>query len=152
MYFIVIIRRRMGKMFYALIILAALIVLGVIGAIVWYFYMKIRSRTVPSNEALIVNGPNLGEEQKEKNIYRDDQGRYMKVNRGGGHRLKMFQTGTRVSLISFQLAIKTAKVCTQQGVGIYGEAVATLKVHDTLSGVVNYAEQCIGKCQYDPYH
>lgn len=142
----------MGKMFYALIILAALIVLGVIGAIVWYFYMKIRYRTVPSNEALIVTGPNLGDEKKEKNIYRDDQGRYMKVIRGGGHRLKMFQTGTRVSLISFQLEIKTPKVYTQQGVGIYGEAVATLKVSDTLQGIVKYAEQFLGKSQKDISH
>lgn len=139
-------------MFYALIGLGLLVVLIVLAAIVWYFYMKIRYRTVPSNEALIVTGPNLGDEEKEKNIYRDDQGRYMKVIRGGGHRLRMFQTGTRVSLISFQLEIETPKVYTQQGVGIYGEAVATLKVSDTLQGIVKYAEQFLGKSQKDISH
>src|SRR5699024_12493251 len=97
-------------------------------------------------------GPNLGDEKKEKNIYRDDQGRYMKVIRGGGHRLKMFQTGTRVSLISFQLEIKTPKVYTQQGVGIYGEAVATLKVSDTLQGIVKYVEQFLVKSHKDILH
>src|SRR5690625_3105207 len=104
-------------------------------------YMKLLYRKVPTNEALIVTVPNLGEEKKEKNIYRDDQGRYMKVIRGGGHRLRMFQTGTKVSLKSFQLEIKTPKVYTQQGVGIYGEAVATLKVSDTLEGIVKRSEE-----------
>jgi flotillin len=139
-------------LFYVLTGLIVIVILSVIGSIVWYFYMKIRYRTVPSNEALIVTGPNLGDEKKEKNIYRDDQGRYMKVIRGGGHRLRMFQTGTRVSLKSFQLEIKTPKVYTQQGVGIYGEAVATLKVSDTLQGIVKYAEQFLGKSQKDISH
>ncbi len=100
--------------------------------------MKARYRTVPSNEALIVTGPNLGDETKETNIYKDDQGRYMKVIRGGGHRLKLFQTGTRVSLKSFQLQISTPKVYTLEGVGIYGQAVATVKVADDLDGIVKY--------------
>src|SRR5699024_12076399 len=100
--------------------------LFVAGVIVWYFYMKLRYRTVPSNEALIVTGPNLGNEEKEKNIHKDDQGRYMKVIRGGGHRLRMFQTGTRVSLKSLQLKIETPKVITKQGIGIYGKEVAKI--------------------------
>src|SRR5690625_968526 len=140
-------------MFYAIVAsLIAIIFISLIGSLIWYVYMKLRYRTVPSNEALIVTGPNLGDEKKEKNIYRDDQGRYMKVIRGGGHRLRMFQTGTKVSLKSFQLEIKTPKVYTQQGVGIYGEAVATLKVSDTLEGIVKYAEQFLGKNQKDISH
>lgn len=129
-----------------------LIALGVVASIVWYFYMKVRYKTVPSNEALIVTGTKLGDETKETNIYKDDQGRYMKVIRGGGHRLKMFQTGTKVSLKSFQLDIQTPKVYTQQGVGIYGEAVATVKVSDTLEGIVKYAEQFLGKKQGEIEH
>src|SRR5690625_2687049 len=140
-------------MFYAIVAsLIAIIFISLIGSLIWYVYMKLRYRTVPSNEALIVTGPNLGDEKKEKNIYRDDQGRYMKVIRGGGHRLRMFQTGTKVSLKSFQLEIKTPKVYTQQGVGIYGEAVATLKVSDTLQGIVKYAEQFLGKKQKEISH
>lgn len=114
--------------------------------------MKARYRTVPSNEALIVTGPNLGDVDRETNIYKDDQGRYMKVIRGGGHRLRMFQTGTKVSLKSFQLQIKTPKVYTKEGVGIYGQAVATVKVADTLDGIVKYAEQFLGKDQEDIEH
>lgn len=127
------------------LLIALLIVIGM----VWYSYMKVRYRTVPSNEALIVTGPNLGDPGKDASIYKDDQGRYMKVIRGGGHRLRMFQTGTRVSLKSFQLHLTTPKVYTQQGVGIYGEAVATVKVADTLQGIVKYAEQFLGKKQKD---
>lgn len=128
-------------------VIAVVLIVGLIiaGAFGWYIFMKARYRTVQSNEALIVTGPNLGDEKKEPNIYKDDQGRYMKVIRGGGHRLKMFQTGTRVSLTSFQLHIKTPKVYTAEGVGIYGEAVATIKVADKLEGIVKYAEQFLGK-------
>ncbi|MFC3418731.1 flotillin family protein [Salinicoccus hispanicus] len=134
------------------IILGAILVLIIGAGIAWYFYMKVRYRTVPSNEALIVTGPNLGDEAKETNIYKDDQGRYMKVIRGGGHRLRLFQTGTKVSLKSFQLKIETPKVYTKEGVGIYGQAVATVKVADDLEGIVKYAEQFLGKDQNDIEH
>lgn len=135
-----------------LLIVVAIIALIIIGAIGWYLFMKARYRTVPSNEALIVTGPNLGDDTKETNIYKDDQGRYMKVIRGGGHRLKLFQTGTKVSLKSFQLQISTPKVYTLEGVGIYGQAVATVKVADDLDGIVKYAEQFLGKDQDDIEH
>ncbi|WP_411843117.1 flotillin family protein [Salinicoccus sp. HZC-1] len=137
-----------GTLLTILVIIAAIIA-GIIG---WYLFMKARYRTVPSNEALIVTGPNLGDEAKETNIYKDDQGRYMKVIRGGGHRLRMFQTGTKVSLKSFQLQISTPKVYTLEGVGIYGQAVATVKVADDLDGIVKYAEQFLGKDQKDVEH
>ncbi|SDK71109.1 flotillin family protein [Lacicoccus qingdaonensis] len=135
-----------------LLVIIAIVAVLIIGAIGWYLFMKARYRTVPSNEALIVTGPNLGDETKETNIYKDDQGRYMKVIRGGGHRLKLFQTGTRVSLKSFQLQISTPKVYTLEGVGIYGQAVATVKVADDLDGIVKYAEQFLGKDQDDIEH
>lgn len=135
-----------------LLAIIAVIAVLIIAAVGWYLFMKARYRTVPSNEALIVTGPNLGDETKETNIYKDDQGRYMKVIRGGGHRLKLFQTGTRVSLKSFQLQISTPKVYTLEGVGIYGQAVATVKVADDLDGIVKYAEQFLGKDQDDIEH
>lgn len=56
----------------ALIIVFILIGVLLIGGIGWYLFMKARYRTVPSNEALIITGPNLGDEKKESNIYRDD--------------------------------------------------------------------------------
>ncbi len=142
----------MFKLTGTLIAVIAIILIAIIAAVGWYIFMKARYRTVPSNEALIVTGPNLGDEAKETNIYKDDQGRYMKVIRGGGHRLKMFQTGTKVSLKSFQLQISTPKVYTLEGVGIYGQAVATVKVADDLDGIVKYAEQFLGKEQEEIEH
>lgn len=132
-----------------ILIIIGIIALIAIGGVGWYIFMKARYRTVPSNEALIVTGPNLGDEKKETNIYKDDQGRYLKVVRGGGVRLRMFQTGTRVSLTAFQLHISTPKVYTSEGVGIRGKAVAQIKVADDLDGIVKYAEQFLGKAQDD---
>src|SRR5699024_11037587 len=43
-------------------------------------------------------------------------------------------------------------VYTLQGIGIFGEAVATVKVSDTLEGIVKYAEQFLGKKQKDIEH
>lgn len=68
-----------------------LIVLGVVASVGWYFFMKLRFKTVRSNEALIITGPNLGNPDKDPSIYKDNEGRYMKVIRGGGTRLRLFQ-------------------------------------------------------------
>lgn len=128
-------------------VLIPLLILAAIGFVVWYFYMKLRFKTVSSNEALIVTGTNLGNPEKEKNIVKDDSGRYLKVIRGGGHRLRMFQQAEKISLQSFQLNLTTPKVYTSEGVGVYGEAVATIKVSDSIDGIVQYAEQFLGKKQ-----
>lgn len=128
-------------------VLIPLLILAAIGFVVWYFYMKLRFKTVSSNEALIVTGTNLGNPEKEKNIVKDDSGRYLKIIRGGGHRLRMFQQAEKISLQSFQLNLTTPKVYTSEGVGVYGEAVATIKVSDSIDGIVQYAEQFLGKKQ-----
>ncbi|MFS0749480.1 flotillin family protein [Oceanobacillus sp. 1P07AA] len=128
-------------------ILLALLGLAIIGGIVWFIYMKLRYKTVPSNVALIITGPKLGDPEKERNIFQDDQGRYMKVIRGGGHRLRMFQTSTPVPLTAFQLQITSPTVHTLKGVPIEAEAVAMLKVADSLEGIARYAEQFLGKDQ-----
>lgn len=131
------------------LIIGVIIVLGVIASIGWYFYMKVRFKTASSNEALIITGPNLGDEKTEKNIYKDNEGRYMKVIRGGGHRLRMFQKAETVPLQSFQLYIQTPKVYTQHGVGVYANATASVTVAETLEGIVKYAEQFLGKVSED---
>lgn len=136
----------MSTFFIALIpILIVLVILGVGGYVGWYFFMKLRLKTVSSNEVGIVTGTKLGDPTKEKNIVKDESGRYMKVIRGGGHRLKMFQSFDRISLTSFQLKLVTPKVYGSQGVGVYGEAVATVKPADDIDGIVRYAEQFLGK-------
>lgn len=130
-----------------LFVVIPLLVLSVIGYVAWYFYMKLRFKTVSSNEAGIITGVNLGDPAKEANIVKDENGRYMKIIRGGGHRLKMFQSFDRVSLKSFQLKLSTPKVYTAEGVGVYGQAIATIKISEELAGIVQYAEQFLGKKQ-----
>lgn len=134
-------------MFKLLFVLVPILVLALVGFIVWYFYMKLRFKTVSSNEALIITGTNLGNPDKERNVVKDDSGRYMKIIRGGGHRLRMFQSSDKISLKSFQLKLDTPKVYTSEGVGIYGQAVATIKVSDKKEGLIQYAEQFLGKKQ-----
>lgn len=131
-------------------IITLIIVLLVIAALAgagYFFWMKIRYRTAKSNEALIITGPKLGDPEKDTNIFTDEEGRSMKIIRGGGYRLKRFQTSTPVSLTSFQLKLSTPRVYTIAGVPIVADAVAMVKVADTLNGIANYAEQFLGKEQ-----
>ncbi|SDJ11724.1 flotillin family protein [Salimicrobium halophilum] len=130
-----------------LFIVIPILVIAAIIAVVGFFWLKLRYRTAKSNEALIITGPKLGDPDKETNIFTDDEGRSMKIIRGGGYRLKMFQTSTPVNLTSFQLKLETPKVYTNGGVPIVADAVAMIKVADSLKGIANYAEQFLGKEQ-----
>ncbi len=130
-----------------LIFLIPILVIAAIGGVVYYFWVKIRYRTARSNQALIITGPKLGDPEKETNIFTDDEGRSMKIIRGGGYRLRRFQTATPVNLTSFQLKLTTPRVYTNGGVPIVADAVAMVKVADSLNGIANYAEQFLGKDQ-----
>ena len=130
-------------------IIFLIVVLGVAAAagVGYFFWVKIRYRTAKSNQALIITGPKLGDPEKDTNIFTDDEGRSMKIIRGGGYRLRRFQTSTPVNLTSFQLKLATPRVYTNGGVPIVADAVAMVKVADTLNGIANYAEQFLGKDQ-----
>ncbi|ANU11997.1 epidermal surface antigen [Planococcus antarcticus DSM 14505] len=128
-------------------VIIALVIIAAIVGIGYFFWMKIRYRTAKSNEALIITGPKLGDPSKDTNIFNDDEGRSMKIIRGGGYLLRRFQTSTPVSLTSFQLKLATPRVYTNAGVPIVADAVAMVKVADTLNGIANYAEQFLGKEQ-----
>ncbi|KAA0548980.1 flotillin family protein [Bacillus sp. BGMRC 2118] len=130
-----------------LMFLIPVLVLAGIGGIFWWFYMKLRYKTAKSNQALIIAGPKLGNPDKETNIFTDEEGRSMKIIRGGGHLLRMHQTHTPVDLTSFQLKLTTPRVYTSGGVPIVADAVAMVKVADTLKGIAIYAEQFLGKKQ-----
>jgi flotillin len=127
-------------------LIPVLIVAAIVG-IGYYFWMRFRYRTAKSNQALIITGPKLGDPEKETNIFTDQEGRSMKIIRGGGYRLRRFQTSTPVNLTSFQLKLSTPRVYTNGGVPIVADAVAMVKVADTLNGIANYAEQFLGKNQ-----
>ncbi len=129
------------------VFLIPVLVIAAIVGIAYYFWMRFRYRTAKSNQALIITGPKLGDPEKESNIFTDQEGRSMKIIRGGGYRLRRFQTSTPVNLTSFQLKLSTPRVYTNGGVPIVAHAVAMVKVADTLNGIANYAEQFLGKDQ-----
>ncbi|KIL50858.1 flotillin family protein [Jeotgalibacillus campisalis] len=133
------------EMLQALTIIVPILVILAIAGVVVFIYYKIRYRTARSNQALIITGPKLGDTEKETNIFTDLEGRSMKIIRGGGHLLRMHQTATPVELTSFQLKLTTPRVYTNGGVPIVADAVAMVKVADTLKGIANYAEQFLGK-------
>ena len=130
-----------------LIFLIPIVVLAAIASIGYFFWYKIRYKTARSNQALIIAGPKLGDPEKETNIFNDNEGRSIKIIRGGGHLLKMHQTATPVDLTSFQLKLRTPRVFTNGGVPIIADAVAMVTVADTLKGIAIYAEQFLGKKQ-----
>ncbi|NMH69243.1 flotillin family protein [Bacillus sp. RO3] len=129
------------------VFLIPVLVIAAIVGVAYYFWMRFRYRTARSNQALIITGPKLGDPEKETNIFTDQEGRSMKIIRGGGYRLRRFQTSTPVNLTSFQLKLSTPRVYTNGGVPIVADAVAMVKVADTLNGIANYAEQFLGKDQ-----
>lgn len=123
------------------IVIPVLVVAAIVGGLAFIYY-KIRYRTAKSNQALIITGPGLG---KDSNVFTDDEGRSIKIIRGGGHLLRINQTATPVDLTSFQLKMVTPKVYTNGGVPIIADAVATVTVAGTLKGIAIYAEQFLGK-------
>ncbi|WP_458412964.1 flotillin family protein [Schinkia sp. CFF1] len=125
------------------IILFILLVGGGVG----FFIFKKRYRTASSNQALIITGPNLGNPENDQRIFEDENGRSLKIIRGGGIRLRMFQTCTPVDLNSFQIKLTTPKVYTAQGVPVIADAITSVKIADSLHGIANYAEQFLGKKQ-----
>lgn len=130
------------------LVVPVLFVLAVVG-VVGFLYYKMRYKTARSNEALIISGAKLGDPEKNANIFTDEEGRSLKIIRGGGHLLRINQTATPVSLTSFQLNMTTPKVYTNGGVPIVADAVATVTVSGTLKGIAIYAEQFLGKDQKD---
>ncbi|WP_078409849.1 flotillin family protein [Priestia abyssalis] len=130
-----------------LMVLTPVLIIAALGGAGYFFWVRHRYRTAKSNQALIITGPKLGDPEKETNIFTDQEGRSMKIIRGGGYRLRRFQTSTPVNLTSFQLKLSTPRVYTNGGVPIIADAVAMVKVADTLNGIANYAEQFLGKKQ-----
>ncbi|TLS38222.1 flotillin family protein [Pseudalkalibacillus caeni] len=130
-----------------------LIVLGIVffflllAAGIGFFIFKKRYKTASSNQALIITGPKLGDAEQDNRIFVDENGRSMKIIRGGGVRLKMFQTSTPIDLTSFQLEIESPKAYTSEGVPIKAKSVAEISIGSKLEIVANYAEKFLGKAQ-----
>ncbi|MFC0560187.1 flotillin family protein [Halalkalibacter alkalisediminis] len=130
-----------------LILTGILVFILLIGSAISFFIFKRRYKTASSNQALIITGPKLGDPNDDTRIFFDENGRSLKIIRGGGVRLKFFQTCTPVDLNSFQIKLTTPKVYTSQGVPVIADAITSVKIADSLIGIANYAEQFLGKKQ-----
>ncbi|SFF04689.1 flotillin family protein [Alteribacillus iranensis] len=129
------------------IILVGLLIVAVIAGAVVFFIFRLRYKTASSNEALIVTGPNLGDPEKEKNVFEDDNGRSVKIIRGGGYRLRMFQTATPIDLTSFQLQVDSEKAYTKEGIPVRVASTAVISIGSELEIMANFAEKFLGKKQ-----
>ncbi|KGX90790.1 flotillin family protein [Pontibacillus marinus] len=133
--------------FVVFVVLAIIIGLALIGGIATFIIFRIRYKTASSNEALIVTGPKLGDPEKEKNVFEDANGRSMKIIRGGGYRLRMFQTATPIDLTSFQLQVNSEKAYTKEGIPIRVASTAVISIGSDLEIMANFAEKFLGKKQ-----
>ncbi|KGX92739.1 hypothetical protein N781_15660 [Pontibacillus halophilus JSM 076056 = DSM 19796] len=131
----------------AIIILSVIGGILLIGGIITLVIFRIRYKTASSNEALIVTGPKLGDPEKEKNVFEDDNGRSVKIIRGGGYRLRMFQTATPIDLTSFQLQVNSEKAYTKEGIPVRVKSTAVISIGSELEIMANFAEKFLGKKQ-----
>ncbi|MFC2946996.1 flotillin family protein [Virgibacillus sediminis] len=131
------------------IILAIVGVAALIAGVTVFIIFRMRYKTASSNEALIVTGPNLGDPEKEKNVFEDDNGRSVKIIRGGGYRLRMFQTATPIDLTSFQLQVDSEKAYTKEGIPVRVASTAVISIGSELAIMANFAEKFLGKKQQE---
>ncbi|MFC7063777.1 flotillin family protein [Halobacillus seohaensis] len=129
------------------IILGVIGVIVLVGVVITLFIFRLRYKTASSNEALIVTGPKLGDPEKEKNVFEDDNGRSVKIIRGGGYRLRMFQTSTPIDLTSFQLQVNSDKAYTKEGIPVSVVSTAVISIGSQLEIMANFAEKFLGKKQ-----
>ncbi|SFD68153.1 flotillin [Lentibacillus persicus] len=130
-----------------LIILAVIGVVVIVGGAIAFFIFRLRYKTASSNEALIVTGPKLGDPEKERNVFQDENGRSVKIIRGGGYRLRMFQTATPIDLTSFQLQVDSEKAYTKEGIPVRVVSTAVISIGSELAIMANFAEKFLGKEQ-----
>ncbi|WP_082235549.1 flotillin family protein [Halobacillus massiliensis] len=130
-----------------LVILTIIGAVVVIGGIATFIIFRLRYKTASSNEALVVTGPKLGDPEKEKNVFEDDNGRSVKIIRGGGYRLRMFQTATPIDLTSFQLQVDSEKAYTKEGIPVRVVSTAVISIGSELEIMANFAEKFLGKKQ-----
>jgi flotillin len=110
---------------------------AVLGAAFWSRY-----KTVGPDKAMIVTGSGLG----KRNIVDDGQGKKIKIVRGGGaFILPIFQRADILSLLTHKLDLKTPEVYTKQGVQVFADGVAIIKIGGSVEDVATAAEQFLGK-------
>ncbi|MFM1653709.1 SPFH domain-containing protein [Brevibacillus sp. B_LB10_24] len=119
------------------ILVVVIAILAILGITFWARY-----KTVGADQAMIVTGSYLG----SKNVLTDEQGRKMKIVRGGGaFILPIFQQANYISLLSQKLEVSTPEVYTEQGVPVMADGTAIIKVGGSIEEIATAAEQFMGK-------
>lgn len=126
-----------------IVIVLGVLVLAALGGFGYFVYRKARFKTVKADQALIITGDKVGKEG-DPGVFTEN-GRSVKVVRGGGHLVKMFQNYQIVDLTSFQLDLKIPLVHAEGGVPVKATATAQVAISDDITGIVTYAEQFSGK-------
>jgi flotillin len=119
-------------------------VLAILITVIVFLAMLLASRykTVSPDEAMIITGAALG----TKNVLLDDNGRRVKIIRGGGAFIvPVVQQRVQLSLLSHKLDVSTPEVYTVQGVPVITDGVAVIKVGSSVEDVATAAEQYLGK-------
>lgn len=116
------------------------IVVGVIVVLGLAFWA--RYKTVSPDEAMLVTGSFLG----TRNTMVDESGRKVKIIRGGGaFIIPIFQQSQFLSLLSHKLDIATPEVYSAQGVPVFSNGVAIIKIGGSIEDIATAAEQFLGK-------
>lgn len=129
--------------FLIIVILAVVVVLAGLGGGGYFMWMRIRYKTVKANQAMLITGNNIGKAGDPGVV--TENGRLVKVIRGGGHLLRRFQNHQIIDLTSFQLELNIPRVSADGGIPIKATATAQVTVSDDLNGIVTYAEQFSSK-------
>ncbi|HIW34052.1 MAG TPA: flotillin family protein, partial [Candidatus Paenibacillus intestinavium] len=112
------------------------IVIGIIVIIGIAFWA--RYKTVSPDEAMLITGSFLG----TRNTLVDESGRKVKIIRGGGaFILPIFQQAQFLSLLSHKLDIATPEVYSAQGVPVFSNGVAIIKIGGAVEDIATAAEQ-----------
>lgn len=125
------------------VVLLGILVLAALGGFGYFVYRKARFKTVKADQAMLITGAGVGK-AGEPGVFTEG-GRAVKVVRGGGHLVKMFQNHQIVDLTSFQLDLKIPLVHAEGGVPVKATATAQVAISDDIGGIVTYAEQFSGK-------
>lgn len=116
------------------------VVIGVIVVLGLAFWA--RYKTVSPDEAMLVTGSFLG----TRNTMVDESGRKVKIIRGGGaFIIPIFQQSQFLSLLSHKLDIATPEVYSAQGVPVFSNGVAIIKIGGSIEDIATAAEQFLGK-------
>lgn len=121
--------------------------IGIVALLIIVFTFVTRYQTASPDEAMIVSGSLLG----SRNVHVDAQGNKVKIVRGGGAFIfPVLQQSRKLSLLSSKLDISTEEgIYTEEGVPVFADGVAIVKIGGSLEDISTASEQYLGKPRVD---